>query len=385
MEEATTRAASLGRAPEHRAGDTGVRQLLTQRAVQHRLGGIVGRPPPVQPLRRRRLPVVGAQEAGEAVTRRSVRIDEGARAIDDHLDRDVSQPGGQLFDVGRAPTQTTASGWCASAQAPDRARRSKPATVVGPGRRQPLSGSASTGHPSACRDRGDDRGLAAPARHDHAASTGQLLHHSDRRRHRDGLVPWGAVGSACGQRRRLAQQRFREREVQVDGARPGSRRIQDRPGGQRAPRPRGLLPGHARLDHGPHGPAVEAGLVDGLRGPHAVELRRSVRRAGQQGHTRQVGLDHGGVQLDRRRAAGRHHHRGTAGRQPEAEGQESRGPLVDVHVHPDALVPGQRHGQRRRPGPGSDHGIGDATPGELVDQGGAERRSHRRLVHGPGL
>ena len=123
-----------------------------------------------------------------------------------------------------------------------------------------------------------------------------------------------AVGSACRQRRRLAQQRFREREVQVDGARPGSRRIQHRPGGQRAPRPRGLLPGHARLDHGPHGPAVEAGLVDGLRGPHAVELRRSVGRADQQRHTRQVGLDHGGVQLDRRRAAGRHHDRGTAGR-----------------------------------------------------------------------
>ena len=134
-----------------------------------------------------------------------------------------------------------------------------------------------------------------------------------------------------------------------------------------------------------HRVAVHVHHDERLRGTHVVQLGRAVGGAHDHRDPGQVGLGHRGVQLDRRRATGRHHHRGTAGRQPEAEGQESRRPLVDVHVHPDALVPGQRHGQRRRPGPRSDDGIGDATPGELVDQGGAERRSHRRLVHGPGL
>ena len=90
------------------------------------------------------------------------------------------------------------------------------------------------------------------------------------------------------------------------------------------------------------------------------------------GHAGVVGLHHRGVELHGGRPAGRDHHGGPAGAQPETEGDEAGRPLVEHDVEAEAAVGGQGQGQRGRARAGGDHRVAKPGPGPLVDQGGGE-------------
>ena len=162
-----------------------------------------------------------------------------------------------------------------------------------------------------------------------------------------------------------------------------------RPGlaGQRAPvggHPRPLL-GQPGLAEPAHRAAVQLDLVDRLVGAGAGELGRPVGGQHQQRDRRLVGLDHGRVEVGRRRPGGaQHRHRPPAGL-GQAEGGERRGPLVDPDVQPQPaalLQLDQGHGQRGAARSGRQDGLAQPAPGQLVAEGQAERG---RRVHERGL
>ena len=85
---------------------------------------------------------------------------------------------------------------------------------------------------------------------------------------------------------------------------------------------------------------------------------------------------------------------GPAGGQPDPEGGEPGGPLVQTDVDGMRRVRGQGDDQRRRPRARAHHGVGHAAPDPLVDQGGGEGglevgvagRRRRRYAHrGPSM
>ena len=169
-----------------------------------------------------------------------------------------------------------------------------------------------------------------------------------------------------------ADQRLAEREVEVHGSGVGAGRLGVGSGGQRAPPVGGGLVGHARRVEPAGRPTEEVRLVDGLRRADVVELGRPVGRAHEQRHASQVGLDDGRVQLDGRRAAGGEDDDRLARRGREPEGEEAAAALVVVDVDGDAVVGGQREGQRRRARARADDRVLDAVARPLVDERGAE-------------
>ena len=108
--------------------------------------------------------------------------------------------------------------------------------------------------------------------------------------------------------------------------------------------------GDADVDKPAHGVAIELDLVDGLVGPGLAKLRRAIGGEDQQRNVGVVRLDHGRVEVGRRRPGGADHR----GRPPaglaDSEGGESRRALVDEDVDPDRGVVGQRQRERRGTG-----------------------------------
>ena len=262
MDEATTRSASAGSAREHGCGPRRARppDLPTGRR-------------PAPPGRRRRpsarspatpaAPACGRrrQEAGhEVVSAARSGSANGAGGVDDHLDSDVAQPRGQHLRrrAGRPSAPRRPDG-----EQPTRprsgSRRSKPAITAGVQAATPLSGSASTGQPDRLGDRRTIGRIDCPGP--------PRSRPADRPRALDDGEPASAPETAwchgapsarpSGSRPGLAQQRLAEGQVQVHGPRPRPGGVDAGPSGQRAPRPRRALPGHARLDEGTNRPAVE--------------------------------------------------------------------------------------------------------------------------------
>ena len=118
---------------------------------------------------------------------------------------------------------------------------------------------------------------------------------------------------------------------------------------------------------------VQVRLVDRLRGADVAQLRWPVGRDHQHRDVGEPGLDDGGMEVGRRRAARAQQHRRHAV-EADPEGDERGHPLVvhDVHRHVMVRRQGDRH--RRASRARRDHGVPHAEPHPLVDQGGAERR-----------
>ena len=202
----------------------------------------------------------------------------------------------------------------------------------------------------------------------------------DRRgpRHR---VPRTASGPRRWQRLGLPHQRLAEREVQVHRPRRAARalRLGHRPRRERAPGAARRIVGHTGLGEPAHRPAEQVDLVDGLRRPDVVQLRRTIGGARQQRDVRVVSLDDGRVELHGGRPAGGQHDGGVSGGETEPERVEARGALVEVHVQADVGAGMQRQRERRRPRTGREHRVGDPGAHPLVD----DRRRERRLYgHG---
>ncbi len=114
--------------------------------------------------------------------------------------------------------------------------------------------------------------------------------------------------------------------------------------------------------------------------PDLRAARAVGRRCSQQRHPGQVGLDHRGVELGRRRPAGGDHHGGPTGGQADPEGGERRPtarPAGRGRAQPRWSA--RASGQRGRPRAGAHHGVGHAAPHPLVDQGGGEGRLDGRI------
>jgi hypothetical protein len=175
---------------------------------------------------------------------------------------------------------------------------------------------------------------------------------------------------------RGAHQRFAERQVDVhrpgvcpDGAEPPV-------GGEVAPLVCSGEVSDAWVRVPPHHPAVQLGLVDGLRCADALQLRRAIGGEHEHRHAREVGLHHGGVKVGGGSAAGAQQRRGHSGGQPDAERDERRTALIVHHLQRKVVTGGQcqRHGRAARTG--CHHCVPQAEVHPLVDQGGAERGLH---------
>ena len=197
---------------------------------------------------------------------------------------------------------------------PAGARRRGPRRSGGPpGSRE--RGSASTGQPSASARASTASGSSMPAP---ATSTPRPRTPAGSARVGDAGPRPGPRATADRQGRPAgsgsggADQRLAERQVQVHG--PGGRAggLDDGAGGEAAPRAGGLGRGRPRIGEPAGGPAEEVGLVDGLRGADVAQLGRAVGGDDEQRHPVEVGLDHGGVELGRRGAAGGEHDRRAA-------------------------------------------------------------------------
>ena len=232
------------------------------------------------------------------------------------------------------------------------------------GSRHPLRGSASTGQPSTWARAWTPDGSSIPPpatitprrRPTASASTSRVAGRA-RCRSRAGARAGpdrGRGGSAPAR----PTSGSRKRRSRCTG--PGGRATLATNGlrGQRAPRTGHGRVGHARVDEPPHRAAVEALLIDGLGGAHAVQLGGTVGGAHQQRHLGLVGLHHRRVQLDRGRPARAQHHRRPAGGQADAERHEAGRALVVVHLDPHAPVGGQRQRHRRGPRTGRHHRVG---------------------------
>ncbi len=116
--------------------------------------------------------------------------------------------------------------------------------------------------------------------------------------------------------------------------------------------------------------AVQAVLLDGLRGPRVVELRRPVGRADDERHAGMVGLDDRRMELGGSRAARHADDRRPPRRHRQSQREEPGAALVEADVDPESISQGQS--QRCRTRAGTDHGVGDAEVDPLVDESGAE-------------
>ena len=295
------RSHAVGPGPPGRRSETAA---ATDRA------GIRGRPPGQRRRRRRGM--------------RS-RVVAGAVERDGDLPRvEAGQPLAQHLRGRRRPSRSTTSGAnrCATGRHPEER------VEVRHGRRSgrsdtPLRGSASTGQPSrSARSRAPprDRSMPPPAtitpRRRRRPPRSQAVdgRPSGRRRHRRQCR--GSVARAAGRRPGSPTSGSRKGRFRWTGPGRPIHRGHATCGGQRPPRPTCRLVGDARVDERPHRAPEEVRLVDRSGAPHAVQLGRSVGRAHQQRHPGLVGLDHRGVQLDRRGAAGGDHERRTARARP---------------------------------------------------------------------
>ena len=226
---------------EHRTGDAGVRQLLTQRAVDTAWASSSPRPPPshsaaAAPGPAPRTPARRASPLGPDRKRTGASTTTWIGTLAATLPAPSTSAGSHPYHrLGR----------CTSAQAPD-------GLGVDPQRVCQGAPAASDQRVPAPEhsDRGDDRGLAAPARpitprrgtaspHRDVVGIGTVLCH-------------GAPSARTADKPAARRERFRDCEVHVDGAPAGIRRIQTA-SRQRAPDhwppPRGTP-----SRHGPHGP-----------------------------------------------------------------------------------------------------------------------------------
>jgi hypothetical protein len=120
--------------------------------------------------------------------------------------------------------------------------------------------------------------------------------------------------------------------------------------------------------HGAHERAEDAEVVGGLVGVGAAQARRTVGGDDDEPDIGMSGLEDGWVQVGDGRARRADHRRGRAGL-GQAEGEEACGPLVDAGVQAEVPRLGRvvrRERQRRVPGPGREHHLGDAGP---LDEG----------------
>ena len=160
---------------------------------------------------------------------------------------------------------------------------------------------------------------------------------------------------------RIGDQRVVELDVQVD-------RAAGVPGGGE-----GVGVGVVEVGEG-GGVAVEADLVGGLVGAGTAQPRGAVGGDRHEGDARVRGLEHGGVQVGRRRAGGRHD-RDRAVRGPgQPQGEEPGRALVDAGVQPHPRVGSERERQRRVARARAEHRVGEPALDELVDQPGRQLR-----------
>jgi hypothetical protein len=136
-------------------------------------------------------------------------------------------------------------------------------------------------------------------------------------------------------------------ERQVEVHRAALRRIEG-PERQRPPRRRAGVVGDAGIVEPPHGPRVQMGLIDRLRGADVSQFGWPVGRDHHHGHIGEPGLDHGRMEVGRRRAARAEQHRRHAV-EPDPERDERGHPLVVHDVHRHALVRRERNRHRRAP------------------------------------
>ena len=249
------------------------------------------------------------------------------------------------FDAGGRPTRTTTSGRCAAAKAVSRSTTSNAATAPAIDR-HPDVGSASTGHP----DRAESSATASAVMPLRPPATMMPRPAQQRRR-------TGVIGVLRRTRRRIgvrrvvrrrrrertdrAEQRIAEGQVQVHRA---ARRGRQAAGGEGAPR--ALLGGlgDARVVEPPHRAAEQVGLVDGLGGADADQLRRPIGGEHEHRHVRQAGLDDRGVEVHRRGPAGAQQQR-RASRRGRGRGRRTPPPARRAPRAP----PGRR--ERRSPAP----------------------------------
>ena len=235
---------------------------------------------------------------------------------------------------GGARRATTRSGRSSSRRSPV-TRRSASACDTASRPASPTAGSASTGQR---RRRVESTVRRRPASDEPSCSSvGTPSRTLDSRPTRPSTA-MPAVVALGRQVAGLTDQRLAERQVQVHRAGAAPR---PRPGAARLRQAwRDRLVGDAGVVEPAHGAAVEVGLVDGLRGADVAQLGRPVGGADEQRHAGLVGLDDGGVEVRRRRAAGAQRHRrrraGRRCRQAEPERHERGAPLVVVHVDADA-------------------------------------------------
>ena len=206
--------------------------------------------------------------------------------------------------------------------------------------------------------------------------------------------PRGPRGVVVSSRERLGpprvlvgDQRFTQADVDVDRTRsragvPGCGG--QHPAGQRAPV--GVVSGALgrRTDFGeqPDRVAVQLHLVDALVRPGPAQLGRPVSGEHDQWDGRVGRLEDGGMQVGgRRTGCGDEGHR-PAGGLGEAEGEKSRGPLVDAHVQaqqPLGVGAVQGKGERCRSRTRGQHRLAQAPADQLVDEHAGEGG---RGVHG---
>ena len=262
-----------------------------------------------------------------------------------------------------------------------------------PGRDDPATGQAWEGEgvgehrpAGGSRQRADAGGIASgrPAAGDHDAAPGGADLGEEPRDGGlgrvvagDDVVPGTPPGPTGRNFVRDAAERLAERQVGVHGTRsPGAAaRLGDQPARERTPVPATVDVGHPRVGEETGGSPVEVLLVDRLRGADVASLGRTVRRADDERHAGEVGLDDGRVELDRRGAARHDDDDGTRRGEGEPDREEPRRALVEPDVDPDAVVAAEPERERARTRPRSDHRVGDAGARPLVD----ERRREARL------
>ncbi len=242
-------------------------------------------------------------------------------------------------------------------------------------------------------------GARAPTRHDDAAGVlpdeggdpGRDItvgHPRRRLRHRPRRVP--GPSRCVDQRRSRRHQRLAEGQVPVHGSRQAGPRRPPRcvrPSLATTPphraRPRA---GPGRRTTGPRRRRAGSGPPSGAR-PRARSSGGRSAVATTSGTRPRSASSTAGWKLA---AAVPDVHSTTAGRpvaRPIPSGCERGRPLVEEHVHGDAIVGRERVGHGRGPGPGRDAGVGHAVAHPLVDDGPGERGvrvpAHRAPIRTP--